>query len=336
MSVFRRRLLLTTGQQKSFFNFVGVSQFNPPIWTNGSQGNLLGMQIIDGGTKALLLSNGGNSTTPTFQLRLRVYSLSSTNGVIEQMTDLSFLGQTGDLRFEISSTLIVPQAGFYYNEDLQKFWIKTSNRIIEYDFDISTYTATLVQYITISTTVNNGGFYFTPDGMTLYTSRQASSDNIHKHNLSSYFDIGSITTTTNYTFSDTNGLIFGSRPYFYSDGRFAIYLSYAVGGGYNANINKKAFSTPYDYPSLITSSGYRQAFSKGQSDTTIGIASQATQPIILSNDLLKMNWSSPAPTTAGGGRIGIGYFDIPANFKGNGDELGGVRNITNGNILSFT
>src|SRR5690606_17962358 len=118
--------------------------------------------------------------------------------------------------------------------------------------------------------------------------------------------------------SGDDGLTFSSPPFFYSNGGYGIYLSYGGGG---ANINKRQFSTPFDFTSVELGTGYRQGIRRGAYQSELRLTAQL--PIFFSEDLRKMNYFDNG--TSAGGRIGIGYFDIPANFRGLGNELGGVR-----------
>src|SRR5690606_37529159 len=113
--------------------------------------------------------------------------------------------------------------------------------------------------------------------------------------------------------NSTDGLTFSCPPFFYSAGGYGIYLSFYANG---ANINKRQFSTPFDFTSVELGTGYRQAIRRTAYDSQIRTFAQL--PIFFSEDLRKMNYFDNG--TLAGGRIGIRYFDVPANFRGLGNE----------------
>jgi hypothetical protein len=303
----------------SYFNVVPASQFNPPSWIS-NQGNLRGVQFNNDRTKVLLMQHGSGSTTPTLQKTIRIYENSNPNGIIESALDLTYIAQTSEFNFEVGGVRQQLGTGFLYNEDLGKVWVlgNSSDIIAEWDFDIDTNTQSFVQYVTLPYSFES--FYFSSEGTELYTSRNAPTGvTIVRYDLSTPFDISTYSVSQTRSWSSQNGLTFTSPPFFYSNGGYGIYLSYYKGG---ANINKRQFSTPFDFTSIEFGTGYRQAIRRTAYENDIRLYAQL--PIFFSEDLRKMNYFNNNNTSAGG-RIGIGYFDIPANFIGLGDELGGVR-----------
>lgn len=315
----QRRRLFMADDDKSFFNVVPASQFNPPEWT-GQRGNLMGVQMTNDKTKVLMMQNGVTETTPSFQKRIRIYENSNPNGIIESATDLKYVGQTAEFNFEVGGVRQQPTYGFLYNEDLGKIWVILGNgTVAEWDFDIDTNTQSFVKYVTLPYTLHNGSIYFSADGTQLYTSNNSATVTIVRYDLSTPFDISTYSVSQTREWSSDDGLTFTSPPFFYSAGGYGIYLSFHTGGG--VNINKRQFSTPFDFTSVELGSGYRQAIYRSGVG---GMRVTAQLPIFFSQDLRKMNYFSNG-TGAWGGRIGVGYFDIPANFRGLGNELGGVR-----------
>lgn len=331
MAQHRRRLLMQSNT-KSYFNVVSAGQFNPPSW--GSQGNLMGVQFNNDRTKVLMMQQGNNSTTPVFQKRIRIYNLSNPNGIIESQSDITYSGtQTAEFNFEISGVRQQLDSGFLYNEDLGKIWVHVGDSsavVAEWDYDITTNTQSFVQYVTLPYNLLGGSFYFSADGTHFYTSRNATTGvTIVKYTLSTPFNIATYSVTTTQSWNSTNGLTFSSPPIFYNNGGYGIYLSYYGGSG-QANINKRQLSSPFDFTSVELSSGYRQAIRRTAYNNDIILYGQL--PIFLSEDLRKMNFFNNG--SSAGGRIGVGYFNIPANFIGNGNEQGGVRILPN-TIMPF-
>lgn len=319
----QRRRLLMADTDTSYFNVVPDSQFNPPDWGN-TQGNLMGVQMTNDKTKVLLMQNGNSGSSPELQKRIRIYSNSNPNGIIESALDLEYIAQTAEFNFEISGVRQQLGSGFLYNEDLGKIWVivtGTSGIVAEWDFDIDTNTQSFVQYVTLPYSLSGGSLYFSADGTELYTSNTSAGVSIVKYDLSTEFDISTYSVSETRTWSSADGLAFNSPPFFYSAGGYGIYLS-NYGGSGQANINKRQFSTPFDFTSIELGSGYRQGIRRTGIDYT-GMRLIAQLPIFFSQDLRKMNYFNNG--TQAGGRIGIGYFDIPANFRGLGNELGGVR-----------
>lgn len=327
MAQHRRRLLMQSNT-KSYFNVVSGGQFNPPSW-GSNQGNLRGVQMTNDKTKVLMMQNGAS---PDFEKRIRVYELDNPNGIIESSGDLTYIGQTAEFNFEISGVRQQLDYGFLYNEDLGKIWVhvgSTSTVVAEWDYDIDTNTQSFVKYVTLPYNLQGGSFYFSADGTEFYTSRNGSGTTIVKYALSTPFDIATYSVTTTRTWDVGAGLTFSSPPLFYSNGGYGIYLSYYGGSG-QVNINKRQFSTPYDFTSVEFGTGYRQGIRRTAYENSIRTIAQL--PIFFSEDLRKMNFFDNA--TQAGGRIGVGYFGIPANFRGNGDEQGGLRILPN-TIIPF-
>lgn len=328
-----RRKHLISRDQKSFFNVVPASQFDPPSWATNSQGGLMGVQFNNDRTKVLMMQAGSSSTTPTFQRRIRIYENSNPNGIIESTSDLTYIGQTAEFNFEISGVRQQLDSWFLYDEDLGKIWVHVGGNyavVAEWDFDITTNTESFVQYVTLPYSLLAGSFYFSADGTHFYTSRSAPTGvTIVKYTLSTPFDISTYTVSQTREWSSVNGLIFSSPPFFYNNGGYGIYLSYYGGSG-QLNINKRQFSEPFDFTSVELGSGYRQAIRRISYENDIRLYGQL--PIFFSEDLRKMNYFNNASVV--GGRIGLGYFDIPANFRGNGNQQGGVRILPN-TIIPF-
>src|SRR5690606_28280031 len=111
-----------------------------------------------------------------------------------------------------------------------------------------------------------------------------------------------------------------------------LYLSYGAGGAGNTNLNKKSVSNPYDYFSLNTMSGYRNALTRSGYQL---YNNHPGQGFLISNDFRKINIFTNGPAYTGGGMIQVATFDKPLNFRGFGNELGGVRNLTNGVVIPF-
>lgn len=332
MAQHRRRLLMQSNT-KSYFNVVSGGQFSTSDWTS-NQGNLMGVQFNNDRTKVLMMQNGSGSTTPTLQKRIRIYNLSNPNGIIESQSDITYSGtQTAEFNFEISGVRQQLDYGFLYSEDLGKIWVHvggTSAVVAEWDYDIDTNTQSFVQYVTLPYNLTGGSFYFSSDGTHFYTSRNAVSGvTIVKYTLSTPFDIATYSVTTTRSWDSSNGLTFSSPPFFYNNGGYGIYMSYYGGSG-QVNIDKRQFSEPYDFTSVELGTGYRQAFRRTAYESSI--RSIAQLPIFFSEDLRNMNFFNN--NTAAGGRIGIGYFNIPANFRGDGNEQGGVRILPN-TIMPF-
>lgn len=327
-----RRRLLMNSTAKSYFNVVSGGQFNPPDWF-GSQGNLMGVQFNNDRTKVLMMQSGSDSTTPTQQRRIRIYENSNPNGIIESASDLTYIGQTAEFNFEVSGVRQQLDYGFLYNEDLGKIWVKSITNdfvVAEWDYDIDTNTQSFVQYVTLPYSLLGGSFYFSADGTEFYTSRNAASGvTIVKYTLSTPFDISTYSVTTTRSWNSNDGLTFSSPPIFYNNGGYGVYLSYYGGSG-QVNINKRQFSTPFDFTSVELGTGYRQAIRRTGYTNQIILYGQL--PIFFSEDLRKMNFFNNG--SSAGGRIGVGYFDIPANFRGNGNEQGGVRILPN-TIIPF-
>lgn len=317
----QRRRLFGADIDTSYFNVVPTSQFNPPGWGSG-QGNLMGVQMTKDKTKVLMMQNGQTSTD--FQKRIRIYANENPNGIIESALDLTYVGQTAEFNFEVGGVRQQLTSGFLYNEDLGKIWVLSSDNyaiVAEWNFDISTNTQTFVQYVTLPYILQGGSFYFSTAGTEFYTSRNAPTGvTIVRYDLSTPFDISTYSISATRNWGSADGLTFASPPFFYSNGGYGIYLSYYGGSG-QANINKRQFSTPFDFTSVELGTGYRQAIRRDGYNSQIRLIAQL--PIFFSQDLRKMNYFNNA--SSAGGRIGVGYFDIPANFKGLGNELGGVR-----------
>lgn len=294
--------------KKSFLNIVPNSQFN----FSGSVGNTLnGVSKNSTGSIFLVLGISAGGTVPPSQGRVYVYNNAGTDGIIEKTSDLTYLGMSNELNFEIGGVRQLLQPGFFWNTSLGKVWVTNGQTIAEYNINLTTLTATYVQQKLLMYSFSGGCFYFSPDGLMLFASNNT---RVTKYTLSVSFDISTATTST----TSTTGT-FGSSPIFYADGKFAIFTQYRGGSG-QSSIAKRNFSTPYDYMSLLSGYGYVQQFVK---TGVAGYSSSAFLPIFLSNSLKRMNYFNV--TSANGGRIGIGTFDIPASFIGNGNDLGGVK-----------
>lgn len=313
--------------EKSFLNC--IEQFAIPSWTSVS-GNLLGVQFSADKTKVMFMQNGQSSTTPDFQKRIRVYENSNPTGMIQATSDLTYIGQTPDLTFEVGGVRqqVSSAVCFYCNEALGKLWVLAGNiHLAEYDFNLSTLATSLVQYKTLDYNVSGGMFYFSGDGMKLYTSNSGLSDNFAVYNLSSAFDVSTVVLDSVTTLGIPTGDNCSCPPSFYGNGSYAIYLSYYGGSG-QVNINKRQFATPYSFLSVISGTGYRQGMRRSGYGNirTIG-----QLPIFLSENRLYLNYFNNSSSPQ---RIGFGEFDITTNFRGDGDELGGVKDY-NGTIIPF-
>lgn len=327
-----RRRLLMEDNDTSFFNVVPTSQFDIPDWGE-TQGALYGVQMTNDKTKVLMMLGGTAQTAPTYQARIRIYENSNPNGIIESASDLTYVGETEEFNFEVGGVRQLSNVGFLYNEDLGKIWVRPRtpgttdyhNIIGEWDFNIDTNTQSFVQYVTLPYTL--GSFYFSSDGTQLYTSNnEYTGVTIVRYDLSTAFDISTYSVSETRSWNIDDGLIFTSPPFFYSNGGYGIYLSSYE---HVICINKRQFATPFDFTSMELGSGYRQPIDKKAYGEQISISTSF--PIFLSQDLRKMNYFG---TSGAGGLIGIGYFNIPANFKGLGNELGGVR-ILPSTIITF-
>jgi hypothetical protein len=318
-----RRRLLMEDNDTSFFNVVPTSQFNIPSWGE-TQGALYGVQMNNDKTKVLMMQNGDDTTTPNFQKRISIYENSNPNGIIESASDLTYIDQTEEFNFEVGGLRQSLQSGFLYNEDLGKIWVVTAGDetiiVGEWNFNIDTNTQSFVQYVTLPYGFKQGSFYFSGDGTSFYTSKHGGSGvTIVRYDLSISFDLSTYSVSQTREWDSYDGLTFASPPFFYSNGGYGIYLSYYSWDG--ANINKRQFSTPFDFTSVELGTGYHQAIERNAYNSQIRLSAQL--PIFFSKDLRKMNYFSI--NSSAGGAIGVGYFDIPINFRGLGDELGGVR-----------
>lgn len=313
-------------EEKSFLNC--IEQFAIPSWTS-SQSNLLGVQFSADKTKVMFMQFGNSGTTPDFQKRIRVYENSNPTGMIQATSDLTYIGQTADLTFEIGGVRQqLTSVCFYCNEALGKLWVLAENiHLAEYDFNLGTLVTSLVQYKTLDYSVSGGMFYFSSDGMKLYTSSNSSSNNFAVYNLSSAFDVSTVVLDSVTTLGVSTGDNCSCPPSFYGNGSYAIYLSYYGGSG-QVNINKRQFATPYNFLSVILGTGYRQGMRRNAYGNirTIG-----QLPIFLSENRLYLNYFNNSTSPQ---RIGFGEFDTTTNFRGNGDELGGVKDYV-GNIIPF-
>lgn len=293
---------------KSFLNIVPNSQFNFPSFGGNS---INGIQKNSTGSIFLVLGGGTGGTTPPSQARIYAYSNAGGDGIIEKQADLSYLGSSNELNFEVGGVRQILSSCLVWNVPLGKAWVNNGTSIAEFDLNLTTLTASFVKYKTLTYAFTSGAFYFSPDGTMLFASNQT---RYTKYILSVPFDISTAVLSIS-----INSTGFTSPPVFYGNGYFAISTVYRGGSG-QAAIQKRNFSVPYDYTTLLSGYGYIQQFIK---TGVIGFTASPTTPIFLSNSLKRANYFSSISSS--GGRIGLGTFDIPASFVGNGNDLGGVK-----------
>lgn len=308
----RRRIIANAMLEQSYLNIVANSQFNAPSYP-GTHG-LIGADYSKDRSKLILLSNGVSGTTPTNQKRLYCYTNSNPIGIAESASDLTYLGLSNDLVFEISGVRQQIGIGIHWDSDLGKIWLRhTTNAamISEYTFDFTTLTATYVQSKVLSGDFSSGNFYFNPTYTKLFVS--SGTTTFQEYTLSTAGDISTATLT-----SAVTGVQFTNFPIFFEMGTSAIFSFYNIGSG-QSDLRKTQLSTPYDINTFIVA-GYVQPFYRS---AVSGYRVTATLPIIASIGLKKINYFSGAISS--GGRIGVGTFDDPLDFEGLGSGNGGVK-----------
>lgn len=306
---------------KSFLNIVPASQFNPPSFSS----NANGFQINEERTIVLIMQVGNAGTTPQLQKKISVYNLTSSNGIINNASELSFIGTTNELNFEISGNRKQLPIGFYWDSLNSKIYVRGTGdsianaTIAEFDFNLATLTATFLRYKTLDIQFQSGNFYFSENKARIFVCNAGGSNSYAEYALSIPGNISTATLVKIKSLDSQN--CFAAAPVFYANGGYGFFITRTAIAG-ETNIVKRQFSVPYDYDTIITDSGYSQAF-KRPSYGTGNFYSDSLQPIFISKDFRKINYFSASALA--GGRIGVATFEIPANFKGNGNGLGGVK-----------
>lgn len=315
----RRRSLSNSGSflrirdytQSPYNNF----QVRPPSWTGGGQGNMNGYYLSNDRSTVYMLSSLATA--------LRIYSNGNTNGIIEYSSDLSYVDQTNSLQLTTGTHgfNFIPRY-FWIEENSSKIFAVAalSNRIVVYDFNTTTNTVTYDTNVVFANNVQ--GFYFSPDGLKLFTSNESATNNLGVHVLSVAFDISSITSSTWSTVAEEN--VFRTRPEFFNNGSKAFLLRTS---GTDTKLVIGNFSTPYEAQTMSVYANNDKFIDL--TGFTTRVSCRSYLPIYLSYDLKQLMYGNQNFNTVGsriGGFFGVGDFDFPVNYEsgilaGNGNLI---------------
>lgn len=324
----RRRMEFLNDSLTSWLNVVPSVQFNPPSYAGGN-GNLNDVCYLEMNGYKIYLFLALNTQD------VLIRSWNEVNGgvyqgVIRASNNLNNNGVLGNVSFTHSSVTRTAQSIQYVNVGgIDYLYVMSLDGIMArftftLDLSIPTASVTFVDSFSLSASLSGeaGTYWFSEDGTKIWIINNGGVQT-REFTLSTPF----IPSTATLTANETN-FRFASRPYFYGNGRYCVGLYRNNDLGTSTTFWDLAlYECPIIYSPIGAVLRYRRPMSRNLTQSKL--RTHQYLPLFLSDDRKEINWFAAQTTSSNAnGRIGVGTFNIPLNFRGESPTLqSGVRGV---------